>query len=268
MSSYKLEGGARRNACLPGDFLFIGGSDLFNPLNQPSQHMPYHLAPHLERLDVAGYVRFYDGPPATAGQRLKQGLHNVISHRINIRTDGHIRTIAARRLRLPGALDPLVQDLWLYSILAPHLKRRYEAAVVDGPESALMAVLLKKTGRVRYLIYYDIDFYPAVTPRWAAILSMREKTGCRTADAVASVSRPLAALREQQGAKIAVVIPNGVDFGRFNTANLDRAGSPAHARICGQPGRALGRRSGDSGHAVASAADSGYPAAHRRSRAR
>ena len=79
---------------LSGDFLFVAGSDLYNPLNQPSQHMPYHLARHLDRLDVVGYTRFYDGPPAPAWKRLKQGMRNVVSRRITISEAGHVRTIA------------------------------------------------------------------------------------------------------------------------------------------------------------------------------
>jgi glycosyltransferase involved in cell wall biosynthesis len=204
----------------------VAGSDLFNPLNQPSQHMPYHLARHLEQLDLVGYVRFYDGPPASAWQRLKQGARNVVPHPVQIRTDGCIRTIAARRLRLPGFFDPLLQDLWLYTILRPHLKRRYQVAIVDGPESALLAYFLKKSGRVQHLIYYDIDYYPGVHPQWAGILSRREQICCDTADAVASVSRPLASLREQQGARLAVVIPNGVNFNRFQAAATGRIEHP------------------------------------------
>ena len=211
---------------LSGDFLFVAGSDLYNRLNQPSQHMPYHLAGHLERLDLVGYARFYDGPPAPAWQRLKQGMRNVISHRISLCEEGRVRTIAARRLRLPGSLDPMVQDLWLYTILRPHLKRRYHVSIVDGPESALLALLLKKTGRARFLIYYDIDYYPGLHPRWSGLISRRERICCKVADAVACVSRPLAALREQQGARLAAVVPNGVDFARFYAANLVRTEHP------------------------------------------
>jgi glycosyltransferase involved in cell wall biosynthesis len=211
---------------LSGDFLFVAGSDLYNRRNQPSQHMPYHLARHLERLDLVGYARFYDGPPAPAWQRLRQGIRNVVSHRISICEQGRVRTIAARRLRLPGSLDPMVQDLWLYTILHPHLKHRYQVGIVDGPESALLALFLKKTGRVRSLIYYDIDYYPGVHPQWSGLLARREQICCKVADAVASVSRPLAALREQQGARWAAVVPNGVDFACFHAANLVRTEHP------------------------------------------
>jgi len=213
-------------ARLSGEYLYVAGSDLFNRLNQPSQHLPYHLAKHVERLDLIGYVRFYDGPPAPTWQRIKRGVHNIIAHRLDISAKENVRTIIARRLRLPGSLDPRMQDIWLYALLRPYLKRRYDAAIVDGPESAYLANVLKKSGRVGSLIYYDIDYYPGVHPQWAGILSRREQKCCKAADAVVSVSRPLAALRAKQGAKLAVVIPNGVDFERFDTANLGRKDHP------------------------------------------
>ena len=123
ISSVRMYPGSKMDPLL-GDYLFVAGSDLYNPLNQPLQHMPYHLAKHLKMLDLVGYTRFYDGPPAPAWQRLRHGVRNVISHRISLCEDGHIRTIAARRLRLPGLFEPLLQDLWLYTILRPYMKRR------------------------------------------------------------------------------------------------------------------------------------------------
>lgn len=211
---------------LPGDYLYIAGSDLYNRLNQPSQHMPYHLSRHVERLDLVGYTRFYDGPPAPAWQRLRQGFGNVLFRRIQTSQEGCVRTISARRLRLPGSMDPRLQDLWLYMILRPHLKPKYDLGIVDGPESASLARILKNTGRIDSMIYYDIDYYPGVHPEWAKILSQREILCITMADAVASVSRPLAALRAQQGAKLAVCIPNGVDFERFFAANAMRGEHP------------------------------------------
>lgn len=211
---------------LSGNFLYVAGSDLYNPLNQPSQHLPFHLAVHLGQMDLVGYLRFYDGPPASAWQRLKSGIKNILFNRLHITQTGNIKTIAVRRLRLPGILDPFLQDLWLWAIFKRQLKKSYDVAIVDGPESASIAKFLKKSGRTKHLIYYDIDFYPGVHPKWAWILSKREKLLCKLSDAAASVSRPLAALREQQGAKLAFVIPNGVEFNRFYTPRSDRIGQP------------------------------------------
>jgi glycosyltransferase involved in cell wall biosynthesis len=220
------EGNSIQTGYLPGDYLFIAGSDLYNRLNQPSQHMPYHLARHLEQLDLVGYVRFYDGPPAPAWKRIAQGLRNVIVNRVRTSYDENIRTITARRLRLPGSMDPRFQDFWLYMIIRPYLKHRYLIGIVDGPESAYFAKLLMKTNHIQHLIYYDIDYYPGVHPQWAKILSRREKLLCNLADASASVSRPLAELRARQGSKTAAVIPNGVNFTQFHAANLIRKEHP------------------------------------------
>lgn len=211
---------------LVGSFLFIAGSDLFNPLNQPSQHLPFHLAPHLNQLDLVGYKRFYDGPPVSAWNRIKAGVINLLNHRVQISEEDNIRKIALRRIRLPGFLDPLLQDLWLYLILKKHLKSYYDVAIVDGPESATLATILKKTRRVKTLIYYDIDYYPGVHPQWAWILSQREKHLCHLADATASVSRPLAELRKQQGSRLAIVISNGVEFERFSSEMKEKKENP------------------------------------------
>jgi glycosyltransferase involved in cell wall biosynthesis len=227
MNSFECVSAAAGFEQLAGDYLFIAGSDLYNRLNEPSQHMPYHLGRHLERLDVVGYTSFYDGPRGVpALQRLKQGIQNVISRRFSICEKGRIRTISIRRLRLPDPLDIMLQDLWLYTILHTHLKHHYRVGVVHGPESTFLALLLKKTGRVAHLIYYDIDYYPGVYRRWTRLVSWREQTVCREADAVASVSRPLATLREKQGARTVAVIPNGVEFQRFYSANLMRKEHP------------------------------------------
>ena len=119
-------------ARLPGEYLYVAGSDLFNRLNQPSQHMPYHLAKHVERLDLVGYVRFYDGPPAPAWQRLRQGVQNVLAHRISISEKENTRTITARRLRLPGSLDPRIPCPMRLSPLPLHLYGRADQDHRDG----------------------------------------------------------------------------------------------------------------------------------------
>ena len=73
MNSYEPVITSKGTAQLLGDFLFVAGSDFYNRLNQPSQHMPFHLANHLERLDLVGYIPFYDGPPASGMAARKAG---------------------------------------------------------------------------------------------------------------------------------------------------------------------------------------------------
>lgn len=226
MNLYTCDFYKSRAQLLSGKFLYIAGSDLYNPLNQPSQHLPFHLAPHLNQLDLVGYVRFYDGPRTNAWTRILKGTKNILTDRIRVVEEENIRKLIVRRIRLPGFFDPLLQDSWLYSIMCKYLKHPYDVAIVDGPESAVLSFFLKKSGRIKHLIYYDIDFYPGVHPQWAWILSKREKLLCKISDATVSVSRPLAGLREQQGSKLAVVIPNGVDFNRFHLNQQDRKEHP------------------------------------------
>jgi glycosyltransferase involved in cell wall biosynthesis len=209
---------------MPGHYLYVGGTDIFNRFNQPAQHLPLHWAKHIEQLDLIGYKTFYDGPCASGLHRLREGINNVLKphRRIVFTQQGTIRRIAARRLRLPGLVDPLAQDLWIYAILRRHLASYYSIAIVHDPESALLARWLKRSGRVGLLVYHDIDYYPYVRSRWKKVIAWRERIVVRDADAVISVSRPLVDLRRKQGAKQVLYLPNGVSFERFNEANRQR----------------------------------------------
>jgi len=218
-------------AVRPGRYLYVGGSDMFNPFNQPAQHLPIHWAKHIEQLDLVGYGTFYDGPHASRLYRLGKGINNVLSkrRRIIITQEGSIRRIKARLLRLPGLTDPLVQDLWIYLILHRYLASYYDIGIVYDPESALLAKWLKKSGRVGLLVYHDIDYYPYVRSRWKKVVAWRERMVVRDADAVISVSRPLVKLRKGQGAKQVLYLPNGVNFERFNEANRQREAAGVRA---------------------------------------
>lgn len=207
-----------------GHYLYVGGTDIFNRFNQPAQHLPLHWAKHIERLDLIGYNTFYDGPPASRLHRLYEGLNNVFTknRRVVISQEGTIRRIAVRRLRLPGLIDPLIQDLWISAIVRKHLAPYYDIGIVHDPESALMARWLKKSRRVGFLAYHDIDYYPYVRSRWQKTIAWRERMVVRDSDAVVSVSRPLVKLRKEQGAKHVLYLPNGVNFKRFSEANRRR----------------------------------------------
>ncbi len=214
---------------LAGHCLYIGGSDMFNKKNQPAQNLPVHWAQYVEKLDVVGYRAFYDGPPASAAQRLIRGLKNTVSRRVTTAQDGHVRRIDVRLLRLPRLLDALAQDFWLLPNLRPHLAPYYDIAIVYAPESAFIARYLKRSGRVGYLLYHDIDYYPYVPyvrPGERKIVAWREKLAVRAADAVISVSRPLVDLRKEQGAHDVLYLPNGVDFAYFSRANAQRGDHP------------------------------------------
>jgi glycosyltransferase involved in cell wall biosynthesis len=204
---------------LPGQYLFVAGRNLCHPLNSPARHLPYSLGAYVEQLDVVGYVNFYGGPPAPVWRRIGGGLDNLLRRRVAIRPGNSVRTIIARRLHLPTVCELLVQDVWLYAVLRRTLARHYVAGIVAHPDNALFTALLKRSGRVGCLIYNDWDYFPAYVPRrWSALVAWRERQCIRIADGVASVSRPLARLRREQGGRQVAFIPNGVDFERFHAA--------------------------------------------------
>ncbi|NDJ76228.1 MAG: glycosyltransferase family 4 protein [Chloroflexi bacterium] len=176
----------------------------------------------MERLDVVGYSKFYDGPPAPPLRRLQRGLKGLLNNRVTLVQEDNIRQISVRKLRLPGFLDALVQDVWVWLTLRAHLAAFYRLGIVYAPESALLARYLQRSGRIEHLIYHDIDYYPYVSNRHKRIVAWRERTVVRAADAVISVSRPLVGLRREQGAKTVVYLPNGVDFTHFHTAHNQR----------------------------------------------
>jgi hypothetical protein len=131
---------------LPGHYLFLAGSNFCNRLNSPARHLPRHLGTYVEQLDTVGYTNFYGGPPAPAWRRLSRGIRNILSSRLQITQQGTNREILARRLHMPGPLEMILEDLWIYAILRPVLARVYDVGVVGHPDNALLAALLKRTG--------------------------------------------------------------------------------------------------------------------------
>ncbi len=94
---------------------------------------------------------------------------------------------------------------------------RFEACVAVGPWAAAAAWLWRAVGKTAAYLYEDIDYEPGFIPtplrrRWTAWLERRTMA---RADAVVSVGRRLAHLRERESAVPVVVIPNGVDVAQF-----------------------------------------------------
>lgn len=212
---------------LKGDYLFIAGNALYNRLNQPAKRLSFALAPHVERLDVVGYVNFYGGAPAPAWHRLAKGVQNTIQDRVHIQEHGFVREIAVRKLHLPQPLEMTLQTLWLENCLRSHLRPVYQMGVVSGPENCSMAEHLLETGRIERLIYYDTDHFPSyVAHQWAGIADRQERRMITLADAVVSVSQSLAKLRQQQGAKAVTVINNAASYEMLSQAYRKRVPHP------------------------------------------
>lgn len=208
------------------DVLFIAGSDLLHP-NHRADHFISFLEKHAARVDVISLTRFYSGPrPAGPWTRLRWGLRNSISERVEVIEKKTGVQVVVRKL--PSRLDPVAQDLWAYLHLGPLAGQRYELCIFGNPDNVLLPLLLKRSGVVDTLIYDDWDYYYGFdeSPLWKLLMRWRERICVSIADVVVSVGSLLAELRKGQGARRTVVIPNGVDYRLFAAAQQKRPHPP------------------------------------------
>ncbi|MBI5931813.1 MAG: glycosyltransferase family 4 protein [Chloroflexi bacterium] len=220
---------------LPGKFLFVAGINLtVRKLNSPAQRLPYALAPYLEQMDLVGYINFYGGPPTSTPNKLQKGVRNLLFDRVGVTQEDNIRRMVARRLPLPRSLDVKMQSRWIFQALKGRLARTYDVVIIAHAENAPLAKMLKNSGIAQHLIYNDWDYYPGyVEPKYRDLVADYEQLHVNLADGVASVSRPLQELRTQQGAKRTIVIPNAVEFEKFNRAYQNRKPHPPTLIYCG-----------------------------------
>jgi glycosyltransferase involved in cell wall biosynthesis len=209
--------------------LMIVGTGLWQRSNQVFQHWAAHLKLWGRPFDVIGRVNFYTGSPAGSWTRFSQGLRSLVREPAKVVRTGEDLQIAVRSL--PRNLLNSVQEVWAYFAVTPLIRKRYELCIFGGPNNALLALFLKKRGVVGTLIYSDQDYFPGdVTavkgPLDALAMKWREMICIRNADIVVSVSHPLAELRRRQGARKVLVVPNGVDYSRFQVAQNKRRHPP------------------------------------------
>lgn len=108
-----------------------------------------------------------------------------------------------------------------YTLLRPFLKfdkRIYDLCIAEGPWGGITAVLLKKEGKFKKLVYEDIDYFPAFFDYDVVYERVRqmEKYCIANSDIIISVSNQLIELRSYQTKKNIFYIPNGVDYEAFN----------------------------------------------------
>ncbi len=203
--------------------LFIGGWGLLHGLNHRSRHMAAYLEERFKHIDLVGFDNFYSGTgPSMASPwyKMRRGISNLVRSRTRTSVHGSARRILIRDLFAPSPLNLLVQDLWRYVNLCQAITPPYDLAIFGHPENAWLAWLLKRSGRVRRLIYDDWDYLSGwERNRFGRQLMVGRECLCvREADAVITVNDLLARLRMQQGAKQVLVVPNGVDLCLFACA--------------------------------------------------
>jgi len=123
------------------------------------------------------------------------------------------------RSRLLSAVScfAVLKDALFVPSFLPHCLFRtrgtFDVCVAIGPSAGLVAYLMKVLGRVRCMVYEDVDYEPGfVVPRLRQILHARlEIYLMKRADLVVSVGRALAQLRRRESGREVSVVSNGVD---------------------------------------------------------
>ena len=138
------------------------------------------------------------------------------------------RRTLATLLSLAGiARDLVLVPSFVFTVLVK-AGGRFDLCVVEGPWSGASAVVLKWLGRVKHIVYDDIDHVAggqmlALRRGYVAAL---ETAAMRRADLVVSAGWLLGEHRRQTTGRAVTVIPNGADPARFAAAR-DRRPHPA-----------------------------------------
>jgi len=211
--------------------LFIGGRDLINSLNHRSRHMAAYFGQRFSRTDLIGFVKFYTGTgPSSASlwYKAQKGILNLLNARLKKTIQGNINRIEVRDFYQPPPLNLLIQDFWRYINIRQFAAKYYDLAIFGNAENAWLVWLLKRSGRIRRLIYDDWDYYPGLYRDAFSIkiIEHHERLCVRLADGVISVNTLLANRRSQQGAKQVIVVPNGSDLSLFAKARQKVPHSP------------------------------------------
>lgn len=211
-----------------GRILFIGGWHLLSGLNHRTRHMANYFEGRFAGMDVVGYRKMYGGAPAPLMKKMCVGVRNLTQNRIEIKSNGNSRRIIIRDVFAPDVVEMPIKDLWRYLNLCHCIKAPYDAAVFGYPGNAWTAALLKRSGRVKKLIYDDWDYHPGLETRSFKRnrVERRERLCARVSDVVITVNGLLADLRKKQGAKQVEVIPNGLDLSLFSRAREKQSHPP------------------------------------------
>lgn len=204
----------------PKRILMIGDVDQGIEPNHRFFHLVRFFSSRYDEVDFVSYTNTYGGPPASLLRKTYRSLHNLLTDRRHIWQEGNVKHIVVRRLKLPQFAQNLVGDLWAFLNLAGWLANDpYDLCIYSHPHNAFLVSLLKRFKVIGKVFYDDCDFFPdgpdAKGPASTLALVWKEHLAVTKADGVISVSRALAHLREGQGARRVIFVPNGVDLGNF-----------------------------------------------------
>jgi len=141
---------------------------------------------------------------------------------------GRARSLVATALSLLGiARDVVLVPAFVTTLLA-RTRGTFDVCVAQGPWEAAVGWALKRLGRVRLLVYDDIDLVAGgqMLRLRSAYVAWLERTLIRRADVAISSGWLLGDHRRRTTGREVLVIPNGVDPAHFRPAREKRPHPP------------------------------------------
>jgi glycosyltransferase involved in cell wall biosynthesis len=136
------------------------------------------------------------------------------------------RGLLGRLLRGAGGLRHWVAPLAVWVSTALAVPGRFDVCISEGPWETCLGYLLRRLGRVRLLVYEDVDYLGGEGGRLYGRATAALEIFCgKRADMVVAAGNLLARLREHQTGRRPIVIHNGVDYKAFASAR-DRGPHP------------------------------------------
>lgn len=207
--------------------LLIADVDLEIEPNHRFFHVVDYVASDGLQVDFVSFNNLYGGPETSLWKKIIRSVSNLLYDRRRQWQVDNVRYTVIRRLKLPQWMQNLVGEFWAYANLPRQIRNgHYAACIYSHPHLALTVRRMARRGVFPHLIYDDCDYFPDgpdARGRLARhILAWKEHVAIGGADAVLSVSEPLAALRQKMGARQVRVAPNGVPITHFTQAAISR----------------------------------------------
>src|SRR3990172_13359972 len=100
------------------------------------------------------------------------------------------------------------------------VRRRFDVFIGQGPIEVFVGYILQRLGRVRLLVYDDMDYAPGYSPHNVRrfFLEYLERYLIKKSDLVISIGTLLAEIRKKETGREVIIIPNGVDYELFQRA--------------------------------------------------
>ncbi len=109
------------------------------------------------------------------------------------------------------------------------IKKRFDICIVQGAWEGVCGLWLKRMGRIKKMVYDDNDYTPGYATTsllCKKCLKTAERSAMSHADIVFSAGELLAQLRRKELHRVVEVIPNGVEYNLFKSAQNKKPHPP------------------------------------------